>query len=89
MSTDERAVLGDELQQRGDPQGELIALQLALEALAATEPRARRNMIERRIATCLDQPHDALRRARTVRGAAVSGSCERGSARRASDPRAG
>jgi hypothetical protein len=60
MSSDERAVLGDELQQRGDPQGELIALQLALEALPADAPRARRSLIERRIATCLDQHHDAF-----------------------------
>jgi hypothetical protein len=60
MSTDERAVLGDELQQRGDPQGELIALQLALEALPADAPRVRRAAIERRIATCLDQHHDAF-----------------------------
>ena len=60
MSSDERAVLGDELQQRGDPQGELIALQLALEALPATAPKVRRAAIERRIATCLDQHHDAF-----------------------------
>ena len=60
MSTDERAVLGDELQQRGEPQGELIALQLALEALPATAPRVRRSLIERRIAACLDQHHDTF-----------------------------
>jgi hypothetical protein len=57
---DERAVLGDELQQRGDPQGELIGLQLALEALPATTPPARRNMIERKIAALLDHHHAAL-----------------------------
>ena len=57
MSDDERAVLGDELQQRGDPQGELIALQLALEA---APPGARRNVLERKIAALLDREHDAL-----------------------------
>ena len=60
MSTEERAVLGDELQQRGDPQGELIALQLALEALPADATPARRNAIARRIAAHLDEHHDAL-----------------------------
>ena len=60
MATDERAVLADELQQRGDPQGELIALQLALEALPASGPRVRRSAIERRIAACLDEHHDAF-----------------------------
>ena len=53
-------MLGDELQQRGDPQGELIGLQLALEALPASAPPARKNMIERKIEALLDQHHHAL-----------------------------
>jgi hypothetical protein len=57
---DDRAVLADELQQRGEPQGELIALQLALAALPATAPRVRRSAIERRIAAWLDTHHDAF-----------------------------
>ncbi len=56
----ERAVLGDELQQRGDPLGELINLQLALDQLPATAPEARRRLIERKIATHLDAHHDAF-----------------------------
>jgi hypothetical protein len=57
---EERAVLGDELQQRGDPQGELIALQLAMEALPSSAPPARRNIIQRKVDAVLDQHHDAL-----------------------------
>jgi hypothetical protein len=60
MATDERAVLGDELQQRGEPQGELIALQLALEALPADAAKVRRDAIAGRIARHLDHHHDAL-----------------------------
>ena len=54
---DERAVLGDELQQRGDPQGELIALQLALESCSFG---AKQRVLESKIARLLDQHHDAL-----------------------------
>ena len=57
---DERAVLGDELQQRGDPLGELIGLQVALEQLPASVPVVRRRLIERKIAAHLDAHHDAL-----------------------------
>lgn len=57
---DERAVLADDLQQRGDPLGELVALQLAREALPDTAHPMRKKAIENRIATYLDQHHDAL-----------------------------
>jgi hypothetical protein len=56
----ERAVLGDELQQRGDPQGELIALQLALRAIRPESPPVRRAILERKIAALLDRHHDTL-----------------------------
>jgi hypothetical protein len=56
----ERAVLGDELQQRGHPLGELIALQLALEQLPADAPAVRCNVLARRIADHLDRHHDML-----------------------------
>lgn len=57
MSDDERAVFGDELQQRGDPLGELIALQLAHESMPFD---ARGRIVESKIQTLLDQHHDAL-----------------------------
>ena len=53
-------MLGDALQQRGDPQGELIALQLSLEGLPPAALPVRRRVIERRIAAVLDRHHDAL-----------------------------
>jgi hypothetical protein len=56
----ERAVLADELAQRGDPHGELIALQLALEALPASASPVKRRSIERRIAAVMDTHHDAI-----------------------------
>src|SRR4051812_26380989 len=56
----ERAVLGDELEQRGEPHGELIGLQMALAAMPADVPSLRRRLIERRIAAVLDRHHDAL-----------------------------
>ncbi|MEO8706295.1 MAG: hypothetical protein ABI867_40070 [Kofleriaceae bacterium] len=56
----ERAVLGDELQQRGDPQGELIGMQLALAALPPATPPLKRSIIERKIAAVIDRHHDAL-----------------------------
>jgi hypothetical protein len=56
----ERAVLGDELQQRGDAQGELIGLHLALAALPADVSPLRRALIERKIAAVLDRHHDEL-----------------------------
>jgi hypothetical protein len=55
-----RAVLGDELSQRGDPLGELIGLQRALDRLPPDASPIRRGAIERRVAAHLDQHHDAF-----------------------------
>ncbi|HWO23848.1 MAG TPA: hypothetical protein VNO30_34135 [Kofleriaceae bacterium] len=54
-----RLVHADELQLRGDPLGELIAVQAELAALpAAADPRHRRRL-EHRAAAILDEQHDA------------------------------
>ncbi len=60
ISDDELAVLGDELQQAGDPLGELIAVSLAVDALPDSAPPARRNLLERKLATLRDHHHDTL-----------------------------
>jgi hypothetical protein len=57
---DELAVLADELQERGDPQGELIATQLAIARLPASAPQLKRSLLERRFAGLLERHHDRI-----------------------------
>jgi len=60
IDDDEHAVLADALIQRGDPLGELIAVQRALESVPASAPPARKNVLASRHAKLLDDHHDYL-----------------------------
>ncbi len=57
---DELAVIADALQQVGDPLGDLINTQLALEHLPEDAPNARRGALDRKLAALLDTHHDSL-----------------------------
>lgn len=57
---EERRVLGDALIERGDPAGEVVQLQVALETLPPEAPVVRRRLIESKISRVLDEHHDAI-----------------------------
>lgn len=57
---DARLVYADELQQRGDPLGELIAVQHALAHHRAHMLPAQQRRLERRVHALLEERHDAL-----------------------------
>jgi uncharacterized protein (TIGR02996 family) len=57
---DARLVYADELQQQGDPLGELITVQHALEQQRAKLPAAQVRKLERRAITLLEQHHEAM-----------------------------